>query len=111
LAEKEGMEQSISNRRPQRNFQEISRLLEEFKTSGARIQEFCDKHGIPKGTFYTWKKRFKKKAAKAASSGFVKVSVSKALPDGPGPVLFAEVNGIRLYREVSPSFLKALLDE
>jgi hypothetical protein len=86
-------------------------LLEEFKTSGFRTQEFCDKHGIPKGTFYTWKKRFKKKAVKAAASGFVKVSVSKTLPGGPSPVLFAEVKGIRLYREVSPSFLKALLDE
>lgn len=105
------MEQIISSRRPQRNFQEISRLLEEFKTSGVRIQEFCDKHGIPKGTFYTWKKRFKKKATKAASSGFIKVSVPEVRPGGPGPVLFAEVNGIRLYQEVSPSFLKALVNE
>jgi hypothetical protein len=105
------MEQGIQSRRPQRNYQEISLLLEEFKTSGICTQEFCDKHGIPKGTFYTWKKRFKKKVAKASSSGFVKVSVSKALPGGSGPVLFAEVKGIRLYQEVSPSFLKALLDE
>jgi len=105
------MEQSIQSRRPQRNSQEISQLLEEFKTSGVRIQEFCDKHGIPKGAFYTWKKRFKKKAAKASASGFVKVRVAKPLPGDPIPELFAEVKGIRLYREVSPSFLKALLDE
>ena len=105
------MEQSIQSRRPQRNSQEISHLLEEFKTSGVSTQEFCDKHGIPKGTFYTWKKRFKKKAVKASASGFVKVSVSKALPGGPTPILFAEVKGIRLYQEVSASFLKALLDE
>lgn len=105
------MEQSIQGRRPQRNSQEISRLLEEFKTSGIRTQEFCDKHGIPKGTFYTWKKRLKQKAAKNSPSGFVKVSVSKTLPVGQSPHLFAEVKGIRLYREVSPSFLKALLDE
>lgn len=106
------MEQSTQSKRPQRNFQEISQLLEEFKTSGDRTQEFCDKHGIAKGTFYTWKKRFKKKALKAAPSGFVKVSVSKTMPgSGPGPVLFAEVKGIRLYQEVSAAFLKALLDE
>jgi Transposase len=104
------MEQSTQSKRPQRSFQEISQLLEEFKASGVRTQEFCDKHGIPKGTFYTWKKRFKKKAVKTPPSGFVKVSV-KALPGGEGPILFAEVKGIRLYREVSPSFLKALLDE
>ncbi len=105
------MEQGKRSQHPQRSFEEISQLLEEFKASGVRTQEFCDKHGIPKGTFYTWKKRFKKKTVKAAPSGFVKVSVSKALPGGPGPVLFAEVKGIRLYREVSPSFLKALVDE
>jgi Transposase len=105
------MEQSMQSKRPQRSFQEISQLLEEFKASGVRIQEFCERHGIPKGTFYTWKKRFRKEAAKAPSSGFVKVSVSKNLPGGSGPVLFAEVKGIRLYQEVSPSFLKALLDE
>ena len=105
------MEQSTQSKRPQKNAQEISQLLEEFKTSGLRTQEFCDKHAIPKGTFYTWKKRFKKKAVKASPSGFVKVSVSKAMQGAPGSVLFAEVKGIRFYQEVSPDYLKALLYE
>lgn len=105
------MEQSTQSKRPQKSPQEIFQLLEEFKTSGVRTEEFCDKHGIPKGTFYTWKKRFKKKAVKASPSGFVKVSVSKTMPGMPGSVLFAEVKGIRFYQEVSPDYLKALLYE
>ncbi len=105
------MEQSTQSKRPQKNAQEISQLLDEFKSSGLRTQEFCDKHAIPKGTFYTWRKRFKKKALKASPPGFLKVNVSKAPPVGPGPVIFAEVKGIRFYQEVSPDYLKALLYE
>jgi hypothetical protein len=36
------MEQSTQSKRPQKSPQEISQLLEEFKSCGLRTQEFCE---------------------------------------------------------------------
>lgn len=106
------MEQ-IRNPHPRqaRTSEQRASLLEAWRNSqGKTIKAFCAEQNIPAGTFYNWLKRYKKKqAVKPERAGFVKLTIAEALPDKKDSSLFAEVNGIRLYREVSAAYLKALL--
>jgi hypothetical protein len=54
---------------------------------------------------YRWKRQGQSKETKI--SGFARVEVSKSAP--VENALFAEVRGIRIYQQVSASFLKELL--
>lgn len=87
-----------------RDASEIVSLIEQCGASGLTVSEFCGQHGLNKGTFHTWKKRYRTFGWKQPRPGFVKLQVKQSMPG-----LFAEVNGIRLYQTVSASFLKELL--
>ena len=87
---------------------QITKLLNEYQaTEGMSVVEFCLKHKIKKATFYNWQKR-----SNAALPGQNKAGCFIAvqpLPAPGAPLLFAEVNGIRLYQVVAPDYLKALV--
>lgn len=99
------MEQSITTKpRRRRTQQQIRDLLTQFNKANCTVKEFCRVNHISHATFHKWRSRLRNKAQKDSSPGFAEVVVRSASPD----VLFAEVNGIRIYQPVSAAYLKEL---
>lgn len=92
----------------------ILSLLKKFNSQDKlTITQFCRKQKIHRPNFYTWQKRHGKKDEGLDNvKGFVSVKVTAPV-SSPGlsedPMLFAEVNGIRLYHFVPADYLKALI--
>ncbi len=94
-----------------RQEQEIGVLLEEFAKSNISVKEFCKKYDISTATFYNWRNRYSDKTGEhGGEPGFtaLEITATAAVPEA---VLFAEVNGIRIYQPVSASYLKELHHE
>ena len=78
---------------------------------------FCKKHDIVKATFYTWLKKYPSKIeVTERPEGFVPLTVkaSTSKETYEEAVLFAEVSvkdgiSIKLFKQVSSSFLKELI--
>jgi hypothetical protein len=90
-----------------RTRQEVAQLLREFdKSQGITAKDFCQKHQISEGAFYSARKRQRSKNEEPQKSAFI------PLPPPAGKersgVLFAEVKGIRLYQAVPAEYLKTL---
>src|SRR4051812_39610249 len=94
-----------STRRPRKSSEQISALLAKFNSSGLTVPQFCKLHQIHQGNFRKWIFRSKQKASAKMTrrSPFAKVEVTAS-----SNLLFAEVNGIRIYQAVSASYLKEL---
>jgi hypothetical protein len=95
-----------------RTRKQIVKLLKDFESKeGMTIVDFCKLHEVNKSNFYNWQKRYGSvQSGTNKSEGFVPLQITPALPTAAsGPLLFAEVNGIRLYQVVAAEYLKALL--
>ena len=57
---------------------------------------------INEATFYSWMKKYKK--SEEEQKGFASIEI---LPSSK-PMLFAEVNGIKIYQQVTAEYLEAL---
>jgi hypothetical protein len=103
------MEQSTNKPlRVRRTQNQIEQLLQEFEKGDLKVVEFCDLHGIGKATFDKWQSRYRRKTKKNFKpGGFAKLKIHTSDP-GVDSVLFAEVNGIKLYQPVAASYLKEL---
>ena len=102
------MEQTAPNPiKIRRTRQEITQLLREFdKSQGMTAKDFCQKHQISEGAFYSARKRQRSKKDEPQKSGFIALQ-PPAGKERSG-VLFAEVKGIRLYQTVPAEYLKTL---
>ncbi len=106
------MEQGVQNsntavrQRIVRTEEQILRLLEEYEKSGFTVKEFCEVSEIHEATFYSWQKKYAK--ASDEPRGFATLEVTPTLVHSK-PRLFAEVGNIKLYKEVSAEYLKALM--
>lgn len=81
-------------------------MLATYKSSGLTASEFCERNQIHRSNFYKWVSRRPKQknnARKIRRSAFATVQVSAS-----ESLLFAEVNGIRIYQAVAASYLKEL---
>ena len=93
-----------SSRRQRRNSQQILALLAKYNSSGLSVSDFCERHQITESNLRKWISRAKQKANKKEmrrSFTAVQVTTSES-------VLFAEVDGIRIYQPVAASYLKEL---
>ena len=91
---------------------EIVQMMEDFDTSeSVTVREFCEIHDIDAATFKVWNQIYEDRhLGDKELGGFVPLEIQ--LPNQERldvPILFAEVHGIRLYREVSAEYLKSLL--
>jgi hypothetical protein len=104
------MEQHIAKPSGNRHSkEEILKILEEGKNSDLNVKEFVKTKSIHAATYYIWRNRYGDKAQKQRSlSGFARLKINPS-PDNNGPVLFAEVKGIKIFQSVSASYLKELL--
>lgn len=101
------MEKDASvNRKIRRTKREIAVILSEYHKSNMSPDEFCKSRDLHKAVFYKWISRQKKPVKNEESlSSFAPIEVTTA----SSPLLFAEVNGIKLYQPVSAAFLKLLV--
>lgn len=91
------------------NREVMSALLQEYEGSPMTVKTFCRSHDIKEGTFYYWRKRLGNKESNSGrSGGFLSVEIKDAAVAASGSGLFAEVDGIRIYRPVAAEYLKAL---
>jgi transposase-like protein len=96
---------AVVKQRVHRSEEEILKLLEEQEQSGFSVKEYCEVSDINEATFYSWIKKYRKSEEEEKGFTTIEIIPSKETK----PQLFAEVNGIKLYREVSAEYLKALL--
>jgi hypothetical protein len=90
-----------------RTRQEMAQLLREYdKGQGISAKDFCQKHQISEGAFYSARKRQRSKNEEPQKSGFIAMQ-PPAGKERSG-VLFAEVKGIKLYQAVPAEYLKTL---
>jgi len=91
-----------------RTSEDMYNLVAGYKTSNLTVKEYCERNDLAPGTYYYWQKKYlaKTEASSSTQSGFTLLHVQ----DTPQQQdLFAEVKGIKLYREVPASYLKELL--
>ena len=98
------MEQSFQ--RTRRTRQQIDELLVEFSKAGCTVKEFCEARQISKAAFDRWQSGLNYKTSSGEKTGsFAEVVIDSTSVSS----LFAEVNGIRIYRQVTAGYLKELL--
>jgi hypothetical protein len=91
-----------------RNKDQILQLISEYeKSQGLTIKEFCKQQGIGEGSFYSFRSRYRPKSTNAKAKGFI--SFTAPIPQASSSMLFAEVNGIKIYQPVPADYLKALV--
>ena len=95
--------------RKRRTAAEIKLLVQEQETSECTVREFCRARGINEGNFFNWRKKYN--AGKYQSGDFITLQLDKG---NEASSLFAEIERptkavIRVFRQVDPSCLKALL--
>lgn len=98
----------LSERTGEKKRRTAAEMLElkcEFEKTKLTVHGFSRLHRVSSGILYRWKRQGQSKETKI--SGFARVEVSKSAPVENS--LFAEVRGIRIYQQVSASFLKELL--
>jgi hypothetical protein len=90
-----------------RSHQQITQLLKEYdKSQGITVKDFCQKHQISEGAFYSARKRNRSTNGEPRKSGFI--AFQPPAGKEPSGMLFAEVKGIRLYQAVPAEYLKTL---
>ena len=99
------MEQE-QTKRGRRTAAEIKNLLESFSHSGMAVKDFCILHSISEVLFSKWRSRYLNNQA-VKENNFVLLHNSSGLQNGS--LLFAEVNGIKIYQAVTASYLKELI--
>lgn len=102
------MEQTISNQTGSRRTKaQMLKLLSEYdKAHGLTVKAFCELHKISEGSFYYARSHYRSTVA-PQPSGFIAIA-RPVIKDTAG-VLFAEVNGIKLYQPVAADYLKSLV--
>jgi hypothetical protein len=96
----------VQRQRVVRTEEQILNLLEEFEKSGFTAKEFCEVSEIHEATFYSWQRKYPKEGSDV--KGFTTIEVVPAR-EYAGPELFAEAGNIRLYKQVSAEYQKALM--
>ena len=103
------MEQTTSNQSSLRRTKaQMLKLLSEYnKDHGLTVKAFCELHKISEGSFYYARSHYRSAVApQAQPSGFI--AITRPVIKETAGVLFAEVNGIKLYQPVAADYLKSL---
>ena len=95
---------------PRQTEQVMLSLITAQGGSNMTVKAFCALHNVAEARYYYWRKKYlaKKEPPIARNESFALLDI-KAAEGATLPGLFAEVNGIKLYREVPPGYLKSLL--
>ncbi len=97
-----------TRQRTVRTEEQILTLISDYEKSGFTVKDFCEVSDVNEVTFYTWLKKYRIKPEDEVK-GFATIEVVPSSAVQAKPILFAEVGGIRLYKEVPAEYLKALM--
>lgn len=88
---------------------QILELISKYdKSQGMTVKAFCKLHQISEGAFYSTRSRYRSSGiSHQKQSGFI--AIARPALKEPTGILFAEVNGIKLYQAVPADYLKALV--
>ena len=91
-----------------RTREQILQIVAEYeKAQGLTVKEFCQRHGISEGAFYSFRSRYGfKHQSKDKAAGFI--AITTPVLKNSTNALFAEVNGIKIYQVVPADYLKTL---
>jgi len=98
---------SVARQRIVRTEEQILGILEEYEKSGFTAKEFAEVSDIHEATFYSWLRKYPKGGCDEVK-GFATIEVTPTLVHSK-PKLFAEIGNLKLYKEVTPEYLKALM--
>jgi hypothetical protein len=96
---------AVVKQRIQRSEEEILKHLSNQEESDISVKDYCAMFDINEATFYSWIKKYRKSEEEEKGFTTIEIIPSKEAK----PQLFAEVGNIKLYKEVSAEYLKALL--
>ena len=103
------MEQTTSNQPGSRRTKaQMLKLLSEYdKAHGLTVKAFCELHKISEGSFYYARSHHRSAVTpQPQPSGFI--AIARPVIKETAGILFAEVNGIKLYQPVAADYLKSL---
>jgi AcrR family transcriptional regulator len=91
-----------------RTREKILQIIAEYeKAHGLTVKDFCQRHGISEGSFYSFRSRYGfKNQSKKKAGGFI--AITTPMLKESSNALFAEVNGIKIYQAVPADYLKTL---
>jgi transposase-like protein len=90
---------------------EIRNTIEDYESSGNTIAQFCKQRGLNNSTFQRWKNKYATGAVPKKQVSFVPVKIKEKDNKQPiEPTLFAEVRGVRFYREVPVDYLLSIIN-
>ncbi len=75
-----------------RTADEWRRIMKRYEKSGLTIEAFCRREGVPKNSFWNWRRRLRKEQVPAKKS-FVEIVPQKAEPEAPLRVEIQFPNG------------------
>jgi len=86
-------------------------LISEQLNSGRSVKSFCDQHNIQSSNWFYWQKKYQQHQASSNGneSSFTLLQITPDLITPDDSVIFAEYKGIKLYQQVSASFLRELI--
>ncbi len=101
--------QTLPAERVRRAEEEMFNLIAEHRAGAQTVKAFCESHDLTPGIYYYWQKKYEAKHSLSATgrSGFTLLQVQDMPPSDSA--LFAEVNGIKIYRAVPAGYLKELI--
>ena len=97
----------IKSGKNRRSLQEIIQLVKSFDSSnGKTIKAYCKEQQISEAAFYSARNRYLLKNKPPHKPGFI--PIQPVMGNQKTSMLFAEVNGIRIYQCVPAEYLKTL---
>lgn len=91
--------------------QKMYTLIEEQKSSGMTVKDFCSRHYLSQGSFYYWLKKLQSVDATNSTDsqgGFKLLQVKEESVENSSEP-FAEYKGLKIYGQVTATFLKDLI--
>ncbi|WP_205514553.1 IS66 family insertion sequence element accessory protein TnpA [Longitalea arenae] len=102
------LEAEVSN--PKRTAQEMFSLIQEQQAGELPVKTFCEQKKISETCFYYWRKKYVNDASSVVGQPTENFSLLELNDDAHNSAqLFAEYNGLKLYKEVPVSYLKELM--
>jgi hypothetical protein len=95
---------------PKRTAKEMFSLVQEQQAGELPIKAFCELKKVSEACYYYWRKKYINQAKAVGESQAENFSLLQlAADEHNGAQLFAEYNGLKLYKEVPVSYLKELM--
>ena len=85
-------------------------VIESWKRSGQRQQDFCKAENLAYSVFHYWHKKYREDQTASSSPAFVPVRIAGVQSGSPvTELIFPDGRRVNFYQSVEASFLRSLL--